>query len=293
MSGESGGLDILEVYKQISTKLKKRFLRKPNVTDACESFTTLGRHCETVEMPVYAGMCWIAAARCEGSLGNIPGETSCLIRSARNFMSAQIKNKSLGCQSVATENLQAALGCYAHAQSRFQETCAFHTGIDLEIAESLTKLNDNLTTEVYLKDAIDISEYSLFTRIHCLQLLSSNAIERSDYSSALDAVTEIINLLKDVPKTGVRSDILLNCEVTQIFLLLILKPSHQKLAPQFAKTLEKFTWSDMNDPKLKSYMCEELLLLLQSLVITCQTSDTTSLPHLESQLWRFLSVDQK
>ncbi|KAK5641906.1 hypothetical protein RI129_010453 [Pyrocoelia pectoralis] len=293
MSGESGVTDVLELYKHISTKLKKRFLRKPNVTEACESFTSLGQHCENVEMPAYAGMCWIAAARCEGSLGNVPGETSCLVRSARNFMSTQIKNNSLGCQSVATENLQAALGCYAHAQTRLPENCSLHTEINLEIVDSLKKLDDNLTAEMYLKDAIDMSENSLYTRIHCLQLLSSNAIERSDYCSALEALTEIVELLGNVPRTGVRSDILLSCEISQIFLLLILRPSHQKLAPHFAKILEKFTWADKNDSNLKSYMCEELFLLLQSLVITCQTCDTTSLPYLESQLWPFLSVDQK
>lgn len=76
------------------------------MTEACDSFTSLGQYCENVEMPSYAGMCWVAAARCEGSLGNIPGETSCLVRSARNFVLAEMKNKNLGCQSVSDENLQ-------------------------------------------------------------------------------------------------------------------------------------------------------------------------------------------
>lgn len=84
----------------------RRFLRKPNVTEACESFTSLGQRCEDVEMPVYAGLCWIAAARCEGSLGNIPGESNCLIRSARQFLSAELKDQHLGCISPSNENLQ-------------------------------------------------------------------------------------------------------------------------------------------------------------------------------------------
>ncbi|KAK4873930.1 hypothetical protein RN001_013290 [Aquatica leii] len=293
MSSDSSGTDILESYKQISNKLKKRFLRKPNVTEACDSFTSLGQHCENIEMPSYAGMCWIAAARCEGSLGNIPGETTCLIRSARNFMSAQIKNKSLGCHSVATENLQAALGCYAHAQTRLPENCALMTGINLEIVESLNQLGDIYTSEMYLKDAVDLSQNSLQRRVHCLELLASNAVDRSDYSTALDAFTEITDLLKTLPRNGARSDILLTCEISQIFLLLILRPPTQKLAPHFAKLLEKFTWGDKNDTNIKSYMSEELFLLLQSLVITCQTCDKSSLPYLENQLWSYLNVDQK
>lgn len=60
-------------------------------------------------MPVYAGLCWIAAARCEGSLGNIPGESNCLIRSARQFLNAELKDARLGCTSPSSENLQVLL----------------------------------------------------------------------------------------------------------------------------------------------------------------------------------------
>lgn len=83
----------------------RRFLRKPNVTEACESFTSLGQYCENSDMPAYAGLCWIAAARCEGSIKNIPGETSCLTRAARQFLSAEQKYKSLDCSSPSIENL--------------------------------------------------------------------------------------------------------------------------------------------------------------------------------------------
>lgn len=62
-------------------------------------------------MPSYAGLCWIAAARCEGSLKNSPGETSCLIRSARQFLSAEEKNSNLGCISPSGENLQVSKWC--------------------------------------------------------------------------------------------------------------------------------------------------------------------------------------
>jgi len=291
---DTSGTDILDQYKHISNKLKKRFLRKPNVTEACDSFTSLGQHCENVELPSYAGMCWIAAARCEGSLGNIPGETSCLIRSARNFISAETKNKNLGCQSVADENLQAALSCYSHARTRLPENCPLATGINLEIVESLKKLDIRDYSELYLKDAVDLSQNSLDIRVHCLELLASDCIERGDYTAALDTFTEITNLLENLPPNGARSDTLRNCEVSRVFLLLILRPTPQKLAPHFAKILEKFTWGDKSDKSLKACsMSEELFLLLQSLVITCQSLDTSSLPYLEGSLWPHLSTDQK
>ncbi|KAJ8965131.1 hypothetical protein NQ314_004356 [Rhamnusium bicolor] len=83
-----------------------RFLRKPNLTEACDSFVTLAKQCETFELPAYAGLCWIAAARCEGSLSNNTGETSCLIQSARQFLKAEEYDFNLGCNSVSGENLQ-------------------------------------------------------------------------------------------------------------------------------------------------------------------------------------------
>lgn len=94
------------LFKIVFHAISRRFLRKPNVTEACESFTQLGQQCENIEMPAYAGLCWIAAARCEGSLGNIPGETSCLVRSARQFIKAEENNEKLGCPGPSGENIQ-------------------------------------------------------------------------------------------------------------------------------------------------------------------------------------------
>lgn len=118
----------------------RRFLRKPNVTEACESFTALGQQCEDVEMPVYAGLCWIAAARCEGSLGNIPGESTCLVRSARQFLCAEFKDKHLGCTSPSNENLQVSLHyvlvvryCIIHSLLSF-----FYTSSIMHVAESVS-----------------------------------------------------------------------------------------------------------------------------------------------------------
>lgn len=92
----------------ITTKpfIFRRFLRKPNVTEACESFTTLAKHCESLDLPAYAGLSWVAAARCEGSLLNNTEETACLLNSARQYMKAEISDFNLGCHSVSGEYLQ-------------------------------------------------------------------------------------------------------------------------------------------------------------------------------------------
>lgn len=40
-------------------------------------------------------------------------------------------------------------------------------------------------------------------------------------------------------------------------------------------------------------MSEDLFILLQSLVLTCQSTDTSTLPDLEGQLWGFLSTEEQ
>lgn len=60
-------------------------------------------------MPCYAGLCWIAAARCEGSLANAPSEVNCLLRAARMFIKGEVRDKAIGCPGPAKEHLQVSL----------------------------------------------------------------------------------------------------------------------------------------------------------------------------------------
>lgn len=54
-------------------------------------------------------------------------------------------------------------------------------------------------------------------------------------------------LLENCPLNGSRSDILLRCEISRVLLLLILRPTPQRLAPHLNKLLEKYTWGDKSD----------------------------------------------
>nr|CAH7760628.1 unnamed protein product [Callosobruchus chinensis] len=292
--GESMGNDILEKYRNTSSKLKKRFLRKPNVTEACESFTSLAKQCEHLELPAYAGLCWIAAARCEGSLLNNIGETSSLVQSARQFFKAEENDFNLGCTSVSGEYLQAGLSCYAHAATRYPEGCSFPIGLDLEIVDFLKRIDRSEFVQSYLKDAVELSKGGSDTHKYCLELLASHFIDIGDYLAALQTYLEISKLLQNLPLNGARCEALLNCEINCVFLLLILRPSAQKLSSDLTKILEKYTWEDENDPSLKvSRMSAELFLLLQSLVTICQSVDTSSLVDLETDFWPWLSKQQK
>ncbi|XP_034504958.1 40-kDa huntingtin-associated protein-like [Ailuropoda melanoleuca] len=78
--------DFLARYRQVSNKLKKRFLRKPNVAEAGEQFGQLGRELRAQECLPYAAWCQLAVARCQQALFHGPGEALALTEAARLFL---------------------------------------------------------------------------------------------------------------------------------------------------------------------------------------------------------------
>lgn len=74
----------------------------------------------------------------------------------------------------------------------------------------------------------------------------------------------MLKLLERTPLNGARSELLLKREVNCVFLLLILRPSPQKIVPELAKILEKYTWGDNNDAALRGlrYGFDKIILLI-------------------------------
>ncbi|GLH06574.1 Factor VIII intron 22 protein [Gryllus bimaculatus] len=304
--GDGGGVDFLGQYRAISNKLKKRFLRKPNVTEASDQFGSLAVRCENDELPQYAGLCWMAAARCEGSLGNSPGEAWDLVRAGRQFMKAEVKGAKLGCPSPGGEHLQAAINCFSHASSKWQQhrtteqpsaasPCPLSAGLALELGNALRlDLNRVAEAATQYQKAVELQRCSPLEQLHSLGLLASCKIELGDYDGALTTFNEMVSVaeLGGRPYIGTYSDILHRCEITRVLLLLILQPSAQRLPPDLAQVLEKYAWAEECSVPV-SYLNEDEFLLLQSLVMASQAHDVDSLQSLEAELWKFLSAEQR
>merc|ERR1711953_1399977 len=84
------GQDYLAEYRNISNKLKKRFLRRPNVSEASEQFRGLAKRLEDSEEPQYAAFCHLATGRCEQTIGNSPGEIEAITAGARSFLKSEM-----------------------------------------------------------------------------------------------------------------------------------------------------------------------------------------------------------
>ncbi|XP_047107418.1 40-kDa huntingtin-associated protein [Schistocerca piceifrons] len=305
----SGTSDLLAQYRNISNKLKKRFLRKPNVTEASEQFGALALRCEREELPQYAGLCWAAAARCEGSLGNNPAEAWALVRAARQFLSAETKAASLGCTGPGADYLQAAASCYGHAANRWQQhhaaeqppipgaavlPCPLSTGLAVELGLALKNdLRRVAEAATQFKLAAQQTTSPL-DRLSCLGHLASCRIELGDYDGALNVFSEMVRVANQgsKPPMGVYSDVLHRCEVTRVLLLLILQPAAQRLPPDLGQVLEKYAWEAGGNVPV-NYLSEDEFILLQSLVMACQSKDCESLQELEAQLWPYLTAEQR
>ncbi|NXX84328.1 F8I2 protein, partial [Urocolius indicus] len=81
-----GDGDFLSRYRLVSAKLRRRFLRKPNVAEAAEQFAALARELRAQESLPYAAWCQLAVARCAQSLFHGPAEAAALAEAARLFL---------------------------------------------------------------------------------------------------------------------------------------------------------------------------------------------------------------
>ncbi|KAK2156634.1 hypothetical protein LSH36_208g01049 [Paralvinella palmiformis] len=70
------------------------------------------------------------------------------------------------------------------------------------------------------------------------------------------------------------------------------QPTPQRIRPEHAQTLEKYAWQSTEEDPVVSCFSEDLFLLLQSIVMACQSKDLESLNSLQVELWPLLSAEQ-
>ncbi|XP_073442762.1 40-kDa huntingtin-associated protein-like isoform X1 [Dendrobates tinctorius] len=312
--------DFLLRYKAVSNKLKKRFLRKPNVAEASEQFGQLAKELKQQDCLQYAGFCNLAMARCEQTLFNAPGEAMALTEAARLFLQEEKETQRLKCPGFE-EHLQAAINCYSFAIKVYIELNqpVMAASLCLELGNSLKDMNKLGEAVVYFQRAAELQTQ---VPIECLlslgyvascKIMTHNSayvppefccihlvFRAGDYDGALAVFTEMQLLAQEkglhtpgnnVP-VGAFLDIIVKCEVSRVLLLMLLQPPPQKLLPEHAQTLEKYDWEAFDSHSHVNYLTEEVFLLLQSVVMACQENDVESLKILQVELWPLLTAEQ-
>ena len=145
----------------------------------------------------------------------------------------------------------------------------------------------SVTQVTILKGPLNLNSFSLF------------GVYTGDFDGALSVLTEMAyhaeergTMSQQGKLKGPYQEILAHCEIGRILLLMLLQPTPQRIRPQHAQILEKY--SEDSDPAENpvDYMNKDLFLLLQSVVMVCQLHDVDALKELEKELWTYLDPEQ-
>ncbi|NXD27216.1 F8I2 protein, partial [Spelaeornis formosus] len=313
--GLGGDGDFLSRYRLVSAKLRRRFLRKPNVAEAAEQFAALARELRAQESLPYAAWCQLAVARCAQSLFNGPAEAAALAEAARLFLRQERDlRQRLGLRGGFGEHAAAAQSCGAFAARLHLERGqpALAAAPCLELAAALRDTGQPARAAAPLQRAAELLAAARLPlqALRCLAERASCLLLARDYAGALAALTRAqalagAGLGAAAAPGGAFLDVLARCEVSRVLLLLLLQPPPAKLLPEHARTLEQYCWEAPDGaaggggsgasgglPPAASYLPAELFLLLQSAVLACQEKDVEALKALQAELWPLLSAEQ-
>ncbi|XP_038834338.1 40-kDa huntingtin-associated protein isoform X2 [Salvelinus namaycush] len=247
--------DFLMRYRAVSNKLKKRFLRKPNVAEASEQFGQLAKELKQQDCLQYAAFCDLAMARCEQTLFNAPGEALALTDAARLFLLSEKENRALQAPGF-DEHLQAALNCYSFAIKVYIEMNqpVMAASLSLELGNALKEMNRPGEAIVHYQRAAELQTQQPIESLLSMGEMATCKILTRDYDGALAVLTEMQLMCQErglqLPGTstpvGAFLDIVAKCEISRVLLLMLLEPPPQKLLPEHAQTLERYAWESFD-----------------------------------------------
>lgn len=272
-----------EQYMNINSKLKKRFMRKPNIAEATNEFIGLAIQCEHSEQPAFAAQAYVGAAKCEAAAGNFLGEAEHYVTAARHYMKAEKKLASLKFYSPDRENLEAAIGCFMLALGKYPAKSPLRTSILTELANDLVSLNHKLEAASYYEQALDtVSDQTM--KIMCLRNLLNLQMDCDNLDVAYETANLICNGNFKVPE-----DLLIEVQVSRVLLTLLVEPL-DKDKPESLKQLFADLLSD-NDVESAPFNTD-LRLKLQSIIISTTTGDVSSLISISADAKHLFSMQQ-
>lgn len=170
--------DVLGQYRAIASKLKRRFLKKPNVSEASDQFGSLAKELKRQDCPQYAGFCSLAKARCENTLSNATGEVEALTEAARLFLEAEKNCVELRCPAFE-EHLTEAIHLFNQAIKTHcaQGNSALGACLCLEIGDALRHMNRPHEAMVHYQHAAELQHQNPIDAIQSMTLVASCKIE--------------------------------------------------------------------------------------------------------------------
>lgn len=311
-------------FKTISEKLKKKFLRKPNVSDAIDEYTTLSRQLDLEESFSLSAACWQQVAKCYHSVGNSVSESAALQNAAKNYLQSESISTIESNNITFNEDLLSVMSVYDEAIKLHcdQNDRILSAKLCLELADILAiKYEKYFEAIPYYERAISLSINSESNRqlqVMLIRLkLATIKVFTCDYLAALNIYTEITNSISNMnlissnrtnsfrgsennsslnpiytKPQGLYSKLLSEAEISKLLILIYSNPT--KLQPEHKHTIEVYSSFQTLSNSNASYLpvvclSRNLFILLQSFVMACQSNDFNLLNTLQNELWPHLN----
>jgi tetratricopeptide (TPR) repeat protein len=316
--------DYNATFKSISVKLKKRFLRKPNVSEAIEEYTLLGKQLENEECHGLSAYCLQQVAKCYHSVGNTTAESAALQTASKQYLNSECSSSIESNILTLNEDLLSSISVYEEAIKLHSDHNEKFLAAKLcvELGDILGQKFERLFEAIpYYEKAISLlsdqaPNYASSIQVLVVQIkLACLKVFTCDYSGALNTYTDICSSIinKFVQQSnnsntntrqviayakpmGLYASFLAEADISKRLLLLYIKPT-LKMKPEHAQTIEVYSWFQTLSSSNSTYLpleCidSDLFILLQSFVMACQSNDTKLLKTLQTELWPHLNQVQ-
>jgi len=166
--------EFLRAYRIISSQLKRKFVKRPNVTDAVEAYESLGRQQLELGFSDLCAACHLAAAHLEQAI-NSSNANNLFLESARS----------------RSNNLVTISSCYESAINSTPDNKSLAWMTSMEAGQVALLRKDHVTAVSFFQKAFHSSSDSTERNL-AGEKLSSSLIRRGDFSDAI----KILHIVK-------------------------------------------------------------------------------------------------
>lgn len=212
------------VYKNIYESTRKKFLKKPNYSQALAEYNSLSARFRDEECHIYAAFCHVQIAAIHEILSDWSQQYTHLLKAARLFVKAEELDAEL-CTAVSSDCVNVMQDCFNKATKLiFEKNGVWLAGLhQTELGNCLYKLGHARLALKYLSRGVRLLEVEHFSRLAALAKLAECQVELGLYTDAIGSIDELwATHMKCAPNPsfGYGKDLLKDCEISCVLLLI-------------------------------------------------------------------------
>jgi tetratricopeptide (TPR) repeat protein len=255
----------------------------------CFFVGSLSKVLDNNEWYQYAALCREAMARCAHISSNSPGEAEAWAEAGRMFLKAE----SVYCSASAPsyeDGIHAAVHCFNLAIQAHKNIKNFSLAAKfaLEIASVLKSLEKFGDAQLFYERASILQQEMIEAYLHSMEQVALCQLRQFNYDGALKTVTQ---LKSASTKSDGNKEFAQRIEITQLLLLLILRPSEFFMSSEHQDVLDLY----QGDVCVYAGPVQdaELVILLQSLCFSAKSKHIKEISSLKQGLWPYFTLDQQ